>query len=422
MVGAGLSGMAAAYTLARAGVRVLVLERGDYPGAKNVMGGVLYRRPTEEVFPGFAAGAPVERRVVRQEVWLMTEDAVTALSYGSDAWNAEVNAWTVLRARFDQWLGERCRQAGVRLVTETTVTDLLLEGRRVVGVRTSRPDGDLRADVVVVAQGANRLLTEKAGLAPPLDPRAMAVAVKQVIGLPRETIEERFQLGPEEGVTIEMVGWPTRGLMGLAFLYTNKESLSLGVGVMVHRLAAAKINPGDLLDGLKEHPRLRPLLAGGEPREFTAHLIPEGGLHHVPPLYGDGFVVVGDAAMLCNALHREGSNLALISGRLAAEAILEARARGDYSAAALSGYRRRLERSFVLRDLHKYRNASRFFDDHPQFFHLYPELLSRAAREMLTVDLTPKREKQARVMRLVRAARPAWRIALDMARGWRALR
>ncbi len=422
MVGAGLSGLAAAYTLARAGVEVLVIERGDYPGAKNLMGGVLYRRPTEEVFPGFEAEAPLERRVVRQHLWLMTEDAVTSVGYGSRVWAEDVNAYTVLRARFDPWLGERCRRAGVRLLTETTVTDLLLEGRRVVGVRTSRPRGDLRADVVVVAQGANRLLTEKAGLAPPLDPREMAVAVKQVISLPREVIEERFNVGPEEGVTIEMVGWPTRGLMGMGFLYTNRESLSVGVGVMVHQLAAAKLNPGDLLDGLKEHPCVRSLLAGGEPREFSAHLIPEGGLRHVPPLYGDGFVVVGDAAMLCNALHREGSNLALISGKLAAEAILEARRRGDYSAASLAGYRRRLERSFVLQDLHKYRNASEFFDTHPQFFRVYPRLVNQAAHEFATVDLTPKREKQARIMRLIRQARPAWRIALDLARGWVALR
>lgn len=422
VVGAGLAGLAAASTLARRGVRVLVIERGDTPGSKNLMGGVLYKRPTESVFPGFEAEAPLERRVTRQHLWLMTADGAVSVGYGSRTWAEEANAYTVLRARFDPWLASRCRREGALLLTETTVTDLLVERGRVVGVRTGRPQGDLRADVVIVAQGANRLLTERAGLAPPLDPREMAVAVKEVIALDRETIESRFNLEGDEGVTIEMAGWATRGLVGTGFLYTNRESVSLGVGAVIHQLVESKLNPNDLLEGLKAHPLVRPLIAGGEPREYSAHMIPEGGLVQVPPLYGDGFLVAGDAAMLCNALHREGSNLALVSGRLAAETVLMARARGSFSAAALAGYRRRLEDSFVLQDLHKYRNASRFFDDHPQFFTLYPDLLNRAAREFGTVDLAPKREKQRRIARWVRESRGAWRIALDMLRGWRALR
>ncbi len=423
VVGAGLAGLSAASTLARNGVRALVIERGDAPGTKNLMGGVLYKRPTESVFPGFEAEAPLERRVTRQHLWLMTADGAVSLGYGTRTWAEDANAYTVLRARFDPWLASRCGREGAVLLTETTVTDLLIERGRVVGVRTSRPKGDLRADVVIVAQGANRLLTERAGLAPPLNPREMAVAVKEVIALPRETIESRFNLTGDEGVTIEMAGWATRGLVGTGFLYTNRESVSIGVGAVIHQVVESKLNPNDLLEGLKQHPMVRPLIAGGEVREYSAHMIPEGGLRQVPRLYGDGFLVAGDAAMLCNALHREGSNLAMVSGRLAAETVLMARSAGrGYSAEALADYRRRLEDSFILKDLRKYRNASEFFDDHPQFFTLYPELLNRAAHEFGTVDMAPKREKQRRIVRWARESRGAWRIALDMVRGWRALR
>ncbi len=421
VVGAGLSGLAAAYTLARAGLSPLVIERGDYPGAKNLMGGVLYHRPTEEVFPGFAAAAPLERRVVRQSLWLMTPDSAVAVAYGGRGWAEEPNAYTVLRARFDQWLAGRCEAAGVRILNETAVTDLIVEGGRVCGVRTSRPDGDIRADIVIVAQGVNRLLTERAGLAPPLDPREVAVAVKEVIALPREKIEDRFNLEPGEGATIEMLGAATRGIVGAGFLYTNQDSISIGVGAMIHQLVEAKLNPNDLLEGLKSHPMVRPLIAGGQSREYSAHMIPEGGYRSVPRLCGDGVLVVGDAAMLCNGLHREGSNLAMISGKLAAETVLECREHGDYSAAALERYRRKLEDSFVLQDLRKYENANEFFDHHPEFFTVYPELLNRAAHAFGTVDMVPKREKQAEIWRLIRERRSLWQVAADLYLAWRAL-
>lgn len=421
VVGAGLAGLSAAYTLARNGMEVLVLERGDYPGAKNLMGGVLYHRPTEDVFPGFAGEAPVERRVSRQSFWLLTEDSAFTAGYHSELWMDEPNAYTVLRARFDPWLAAKAEKAGVRIITETTVTELIVSDGRVLGVRTSRPEGDLFADVVIVAQGVNRLLLEQAGFARPLDPREVAVAVKEVIALPRETIESRFNLEPGEGATIEMLGHATRGMVGVGFLYTNLDSISIGVGALVHQLAERKLNPNTLLEGIKAHPMVRRLIEGGEPREYSAHLIPEGGYRSIPQVCADGLLVAGDSAMLCNGIHREGSNLAMISGKIAAEIVLEAHAAGDYSARILGRYRRRLEDSFILKDLRKYANANEFFDHHPEFFRVYPRLLTRAAHEMLTVDGVPKKVKQARVWRMIQENRAPWRLARDLYQAWRVL-
>ncbi|CEP67817.1 Monooxygenase, FAD-binding [Moorella glycerini] len=423
IVGAGPAGLAAAITLARAGVEVIIFERGEHPGSKNVMGGVLYRHPTETIVPGFYREAPLERPVVEQRLWLLTDEAALTLGYKSMAFAAEpYNAFTVLRARFDRWLAEQAVAAGALLINETVVEDLLWEKDRVVGVRTGRAEGDVRAEVVILAEGANSLLTQKAGLKKDgINTNQLAVAVKEIIALPREKIEDRFNLEEGQGCTIELLGDATKGMMGTAFIYTNKDSLSVGVGVLLSSLVRRRLNPNDLLEHLKSHPMVRRLLAGGESKEYQGHLIPEGGYRAIPKLYGNGVLVAGDAAMLVNGIHREGSNLAMTSGLLAAKTILAAREKGDYSEANLAPYREMLAESFVLQDLKKYQRAPFFFDQNPHFFTLYPQLLSRAAREFLTVDNVPKREKQKRIWREITAERSRIQLAGDLYHLWRVM-
>lgn len=416
VVGAGLAGLAAAYTLARRGARVVVLERGELPGTKNLMGGVLYARPMEEVFPGWAEEAPVERVVARQEYWLLSPRGGFRVGFHPRDWVSRPHAYTVLRARFDPWLASRVERSGAVVVPETLVVDLLREGERVVGVRTNRPEGDLRARVVIIAEGANRFLVQKAGLGRDFEPREVALGVKQVISLPREAIEERFGVRGREGVAVEMVGQPTEGMVGAAFLYTNLESVSLGLGVLVHQMVARKSNPLELLEEIRSHPAVAPFLEGGEVREYGAHLIPEPGPRSLPRLYGEGCLVAGDAAMLCNPVYREGSNFALVSGKLAAETAWEALERGDFSSRALSSYRERLESSFVLPDLRKFGRAGEFFESHPQFFRLYPSLLVEALSELLTVDLLPKATKRRRLLSRLRRERSLWGLGRDLFR------
>jgi electron transfer flavoprotein-quinone oxidoreductase len=361
--------------------------------------------------------------VVEQRLWLLTDEAALTLGYKSMAFAVEpYNAFTVLRARFDRWLAEQAVAAGALLINETVVEDLLWEKDRVVGVRAGRAEGDVRAEVVILAEGANSLLTQKAGLKKDgINTNQLAVAVKEIIALPREKIEDRFNLEEGQGCTIELLGEATKGMMGTAFIYTNKDSLSVGVGVLLSSLIRRRLNPNDLLEHLKSHPMVRRLLAGGESKEYQGHLIPEGGYRAIPKLYGNGVLVAGDAAMLVNGIHREGSNLAMTSGLLAAKTILAAREKGDYSAANLAPYREMLAESFVLQDLQKYQRAPFFFDQNPHFFTLYPQLLSRAAREFLTVDNVPKGEKQKRIWREITAQRSRIQLAGDLYHLWRVM-
>lgn len=426
VVGAGPAGAAAALTLARAGLSVVMLERGEFPGAKNLFGGVLYRKQIEELVPEFwkERNAPIERHIVEQRIWLMGQESVTAIAHRNEAYKEPFNCFTGLRVKFDNWFANKAVEAGAIPVYETVALDVIREGDRVVGVKTDRDDGDLYADVVVIADGVNSLLGKAMGIHKEWRPDEVSLAVKEVIALPREKIEDRFNLEGDEGVTIEFMGETTLGMAGMGFLYTNKDTLSLGVGVMVNHLREKRIKPYDLLEAVKQHPMIRKLIQGGETKEYSGHLIPEGGYHSIPPLSGDGWVIAGDAAQLVNFVHREGTNLAMTSGRLAAEAIIEAKAGGDFSAAALKRYDELIRETFVMKDLKKYRGMHAFLkeQDPDLLFNRLPRAANEAAYNMFLVDGVPKADKQKLAMKLIRDAAGGTMNLMKLGyRGWRAM-
>lgn len=422
VVGAGPAGTACALTCARGGLKVLLIERGEYPGSKNVMGGVLYRKQMEELIPEFWNEAPLERPVVEQRFWMMDKESVVSFGYKGLEWASDYNNFTVLRAQFDQWFAQKAVEAGALLINETVVTECIVEDGKVVGVRTDRPDGEVFADVVVLADGVNSLLSKQLGFHKEFRPDEVALTVMEVINLPKEKINDRFNLQDNQGCTIEIFGDSTKGNLGTAFLYTNKDSLNIGVGTTLSSMIKAKLKPYDLLDYLKTHPMVSPFLEGGESAEYLAHLIPEGGYHSVPKVAGNGVVVVGDAAQLVNAIHREGSNMAMHSGKLAGETVIEAKNRNDFSQASLNRYKDALYNSFIIKDLEKYKDATHTFENNPQYFKEYVPMMNRAASKFFTVDGTPKRDKQKQIMKSVTSERGTLKVLQDIYRAWKAVK
>jgi len=422
VVGAGPAGSAAAYTLAKAGLNVIIFERGEYPGAKNVMGGVLYRQQMEDLIPDFWKEAPLERPVVEQNFWLMDKESVVKFGYKGLEWAKEpYNNFTIFRAKFDNWFAKKAVEQGALLINETVVKEAIVEDGRVVGVRTDRPDGDVYADVVILADGVNSLLAKQLGFHKEFKPHEVALAAMQVLKMPAEKIEDRFNLEPNQGATIEIFGDSTKGALGTAFIYTNKESVNLGVGTLLSGLIKHKMRPYELLEYVKNHPMVRKLLQGAELQEYAAHLIPEGGYHSIPKLVGHGVLVVGDAAQLVNGIHREGSNLAMKSGQLAAETVILAKQVGDFSENILDSYRTKLLASFVGQDLKKYKDAAHTIDKYPQYFNEFIPLANTAMSEMFTVDGASKWEKQSRIMDLIKA-RGMVKTAQDLYRMWKAVK
>lgn len=423
VVGAGPAGTSCALVCAQKGLNVLLIERGEYPGSKNVMGGVLYRKQMEELIPEFWKEAPLERPVIEQRFWMMDKESVVQFGYKGLEWGVEpYNNFTVLRAQFDQWFAKKAVEAGALLINETVVTECIVENGKVVGVRTDRPNGEVYADVVVLADGVNSLLSKQLGFHKEFRPDEVALTVMEVINLPKEKINDRFNLEDNQGCTIEIFGDSTKGNLGTAFLYTNKDSLNIGVGTTLSSMIKSKMKPYELLDYLKTHPMVKPMLQGGESQEYLAHLIPEGGYRSVPKVAGNGVVVVGDAAQLVNAIHREGSNMAMHSGLLAAETVIEAKYRGDYSESSLNLYRQKLYDSFIIKDLEKYKDATHTFENNPQYFKEYVPMMNKAMSKFFTVDGTPKREKQKEIMKSVTAERGTMKVIQDIYRAWKAVK
>jgi electron transfer flavoprotein-quinone oxidoreductase len=426
VVGAGMAGNAAALTLANRGLKVLQIERGEYAGSKNVQGAILYADMLEKLIPNFREDAPLERHLVEQRFWMMDEKSHTGLHYRSDDFNEEKpNRYTIIRAQFDRWFSSKVQEAGAIVLCETTVKELVKDAYgKVIGVITDRDGGEVHADVVVLAEGVNGLLGTKADLRAIPSPDNVALAVKEMHFLPRETIEARFNLKGDEGVVIEAAGTISRGMTGMGFIYANKESISLGIGCLVSDFQKSGETPYDLLERFKRHPSVAPLIEGSEVKEYAGHLIPEGGYNAIPQLYGDGWVVVGDAAQLNNFIHREGSNLAMTSGRLAAEAIFQVKSRKDpMTKANLSLYKKMIDDSFVMKDLKKYKDMPGLLHIQSQnFFLTYPQLVSKAMQNFVRVDGVPKVDKEKVTLKSFVAAR-SWTglfgDAIRFARAWR---
>ena len=338
IVGAGPGASMAAYALAKAGLSVIMFERGDAPGSKAMFGGVLYTPILARLFPDFLSAGCVERHVVEKRFAMLSES--NEISVGFRFLDFEPpyfnHSFTALRARFDRWLAAKAEEAGALLVTSTVVDEVLRTGEQIVGVRARREGGDVFANVVVAADGANSLLAKQAGLRKEL-PLSVILGVKEVVSLPREVIEDRFNLEGDEGAAIEYIGGEAvKGIMGAAFIYTNRDTLSVGYGCPLQALKDLKQQPHELLNHFKLHPSVRRLLRGTTPEEYSAHLIPELPPQDLPQLVTDGLLVIGGAAGLINAnpIFHEGTNMSMASGLLAAEAIIAAHKIGDFWHAA----------------------------------------------------------------------------------------
>ncbi|HVO67430.1 MAG TPA: FAD-dependent oxidoreductase [Syntrophales bacterium] len=387
IVGAGLAGLGAAYTLAGSGLEVLVLERGDYPGAKNVSGGRIYLNPIRDLYPSLFDVAPLERFITHEGISLMAKERSVYFEYsGNELRNEPHQSYSILRSKFDRWLAERVEEKGIMLLTKTRVDEVIRNNGQIAGVVAG--GDELGADVVIACDGVVSLLSEKAGLRSRGLAHDFALGIKEVIALDPGLINDRFSLDGNEGSARLFVGEVTHGKFGGGFLYTNRDSISLGIVVGIEDAMGNNppIDVPDLLEKFKSRPEIAPLIRGGGTTEYSAHIIPEGGFKALGSLYGNGILVAGDAAGLALNIGFtvRGMEYALASGYFAAQAVLKAKESGNFSAGTLGVYKELLEESFVLCDVRNFQETPAVIAN-PRFFSHYPELIGNLMKDIYTV-------------------------------------
>ncbi|MCX8195866.1 MAG: FAD-dependent oxidoreductase [Acidilobaceae archaeon] len=388
VVGAGPAGSTAAYLLAKAGLKVLLLERGRGAGSKLLWGGKAYAQPLRDVWPELDKEAPIHRWVTKERISVLWGERAITLEYKLGRRVAFTSPLTELAA----WMARKAEAAGALFLDEVVVEEIVVKDGRVVGVRSG---GDfVAADVVIDAEGANRLLLEKLGLADRPNPYHMAVAAKEVISLDPRLIEERFGLERDEGLSWLVLGDVTLGIPGGGFVYTMRDTISIGIVLNVGYGAEAaekgvlRDHISRLLENFRTHPYFRHYWKEADVIEYGGRMTVEGGLRFAPKrLYANGLLVVGDAAgMLVNAGYTiRGVDTAVTSARVAAEAVLEARDKGGFTEENLRGYEERLRKSYVYKELVDHSGVAEIFGD-PFFFSKVPPFLVRAASKVFEAD------------------------------------
>ena len=396
VVGAGPAGATAALTMAQKGMRVLLLERGESAGAKNMFGGMLAYTPVpEKLLPGFWERAPWERHVVKRVLTVVGEGSSTSVAYHSDHGRERPGerpyaGFTLFRPRFDRWYAERAREAGVTLLCGCMVEGLVVQDGQVGGVRVARSEGVVEAPLVIACDGALSFLAQEAGLYEGPKPEQVALGVRALYRLGEQEVNERFGLSGREGATHEFLGC-TDGIRGGGFVYTQTETLAVGMVLHLDSLKEKGIAPYDLLERFVASAGVAPFLKGGRLVEYSAHLLPEGGIDMVPRLSTGGLLVAGDAAALCytNGLTQEGMNLAMTSGYIAGAVAAEAVAGGDVSAGMLALYEEMLRESSVIKDMTTFGRAVDFLH-RDRLYSVYPRVVGRVMDGIYGTDGTPK--------------------------------
>src|SRR5262245_3919263 len=307
IVGAGAAGLTAAIGLARAGFAVAVVEAAAFPGAENWSGCVYFCENLAHpdiLGPEGVEALAWERRLV--ERGFFATDGHGLLGMQSRDPEAFRHCYTVLRPIYDHHLAQAARRHGATLLNSSTAESLIREAGRVIGISTNR--GPLYADLVFLAEGDASHLVTREGYERSADPREapkFLQGIKEVLELPPRTVEQRFGVGPEEGVAYEMLvrngtlrGRPVHLNMG-GFLYTNRQSLSVGLVLPADNLAEHfGGDPNLLLEWFEGLPSLRPWLEGARRSAFGAKIIRGGGAKDIPTLIDEGLAVGGAASAI----------------------------------------------------------------------------------------------------------------------------
>ena len=386
IVGGGPAGMACALRLSQlmddhnarhpetqlSKENIYVLEKAREAGQHCLSGALLDPRSMKELLPGFESEAPLDAEVHKEGVYFLTKDKHYKLPITPPPMKDHGN-YVISINKFVKWLASKVEEAGITIFTGFAGSELLYDGDRVIGVRTDdkgvdkqnqpksnfEPGYDVKAKVVVLAEGSRGSLTKqligKFDLMKDRNPQTYGVGVKELWEVPSGRIQA--------GEVIYTMGYPlTTKEYGGAWIYGSRDNVvSLGF-VTGLDYQDPRLDPQHVLQTFKQHPFIAGLLKGGKMIRYGAKSLPYGGWWSLPPLGGDGWMVVGDSAGFLNSQRLKGIHLAIKSGMLAAETAFEALVKSDTSSATLGKLTRRVETSWIKDELWPVRNFHQGFE------------------------------------------------------------
>jgi electron-transferring-flavoprotein dehydrogenase len=390
IVGGGPAGMACALRLSQlidahnaanpdsqlSKENIYVLEKAREVGQHCLSGALLDPRSMRELLPGFEKEAPLDAEVTKEAVYFLTEKGKFKLPITPPPLRDHGN-YVISLNRFVKWMGGKVEETGITIFTGFAGSELIFSDdtkeARVTGVRTDdkgvdkegnqksnfEPGYDITAKVVILAEGPRGSLTKqlvsKFDLAKNANPQTYGVGVKELWEVPAGRIAP--------GEVIYTMGWPlTTKEYGGAWIYGSKDNVvSLGF-VTGLDYPDPRLDPQHVLQDFKKHPMVAKLLAGGKMIRYGAKSMPYGGWWAIPPVAGNGWMILGDSAGFLNSARLKGIHLAIKSGMLAAETAFEALKKDDSSAASLGEYQKKVDSSWIKDELWKVRNMHQGFE------------------------------------------------------------
>jgi electron-transferring-flavoprotein dehydrogenase len=386
IVGGGPAGMACALRLSQlidqhnaqhpdsqlSKENIHVLEKAREIGQHCLSGALLDPRSMRELLPGFEKEASLDAAVSKESVYFLTKKGKFKFPITPPPLRDHGN-YVISLNRFVKWLGSKVEEAGITVFTGFAGSELLYDGEQVTGVRTDdkgvdrqnqpksnfEPGYDLHAKVVILAEGPRGSLTKQLIARFNLDrdrnPQTYGQGIKELWEVPSGRIAA--------GEVIYTMGWPlTSKEYGGAWIYGGKDNIvSLGF-VTGLDYPDPRLDPQRVLQVFKQHPLVSGLLAGGKMIRYGAKSLPYGGWWSIPPVAGNGWMILGDSAGFLNSQRLKGIHLAIKSGMLAAETAFDALTKGDSSAATLGQFQHKVENSWIKEELWKVRNFHQGFE------------------------------------------------------------
>src|SRR2546423_5908477 len=386
IVGGGPAGLACALRLAQlidayndrnlavpiSKENIYVLEKARELGQHCLSGALLDPRSMRELLPGFESEAPLDAEVSHESVYYLTAKHALRLPITPPPLRDHGN-YVISINRFVKWLGEKVEQAGITVFTGFAGSELLFDDHGVTGVRTDdkgidknnqqksnfEPGYDLKSKITVLAEGPRGSLTKQLvgrfNLDQRRNPQVYGVGVKELWEVPSGRIRK--------GEVIYTMGWPlTTKEYGGAWIYGSKDNIvSMGF-VTGLDYADPRLDPHHVLQEFKKHPLVAHLLEGGKMIRYGAKSLPYGGWYSMPPLGGNGWMIVGDAAGFLNSQRLKGIHLAIKSGMLAAETAFEALLENNFTEAKLKEFKHKVDASWIRDELYEVRNFHQGFE------------------------------------------------------------